>query len=149
MVSQKVSLQQFVAAKLWLQWFLVSMKLEHSWRMLGWSVWQSHLMTIIIATGIKVIDTEYNNLSSNKKIQYPETGEHWQFDMKKVASLIVKDVCHCVSRLCMKVPQRELQTTNLRLPFMSSKSTPSAQGNKTPRLCETCNPPRRVFMKFA
>ena len=53
---------------------LVSMRLEHCLKDVGMK--QSHLMTIIIATGIRVIDTKYNNLSSNKRFQYPESTDN-------------------------------------------------------------------------
>ena len=68
------------------------------------------------------------------KQKIPVPGEHWQFDMKKNSGVseAICDCLRCVSRLCMKVPQLELQTTNFRLPSMPSKSTPSAQGSKTP-----------------
>ena len=70
---------------------------------------------------------------SKQKIPVP--GEHRQFDMKKNSGVseAICDCLRCVSRLCMKVPQLELQTTNFGLPSMPSKSTPSAQGSKTPK----------------
>ena len=136
-MSEKVHVQQFIAAKLWLQYaamiLLVSMRLEHCSKDVGMKWMQSHLMTIIIATGIRVIDTEYNNLSSNKRFQYPESTDNFFMKKNSGVSEAICDCLRCVSRLCMKVPQRELQTTNFWLPSMPSKSTPSAQGSKTPK----------------
>ena len=71
-------------------------------------------------------------------IQQPDKldmEEQWRFWSTMWSSKIL-------FRLYMKMPSGKLQKTSFRLPSISSKSTPSAQGNKTTRLRETCNLPR-------